>query len=358
MSFVMRVVQTLKIGALATAATVTAVQADDSKPTRLTVQGAYGGMVHLLGTAPKAMTERLKETSGGQVVLRWQEPNSLVPPAQAFDSISNGALDASWGTPGDWTGKDPAFALFTSVPFGPGSVEYISWIKHGGGEELMNELYGRYGITAIPCGVVPSEASGWFREKITKVEDLSGLKMRFFGIAGRVMEKLGVATQLVPAGEIFQSLQLGTIDATEFAVPSMDVNLGFQQVAKYYYFPGWHQPTSQNVLMINSAKWAEMPEAHQLAIRSACDDVIAEMLFEGEAVQGAALAKIAAAGAEINVWPPEILAVFREKWDEVAAEESANNEIFARTLASISTFHADFDQWKQLSAGTLPAALQ
>lgn len=348
MPYLKKLVITLATGTFALSLS-SPVMAQDGWPTRLTVQGAYPGTVPLLGTAPKKMTETIEALSGSQVQMRWQEPNAIVPPQQVFDAVSTGALDASWGTPGDWSGKDSAFTLFTSVPFGPQSVEYIAWIKHGGGNELMNELFSKYNITALPCGVVPSEASGWFKKEITSVEELNGLKMRFFGLGGRVMEKFGVATQLLPAGEIFQSLQLGTIDATEFAVPSMDVNLGFEQVAQHYYFPGWHQPTSLNVLMINKDKWNAMSDEHKNVIRKACDDVIVEMLFEGESVQGAALTKIRESGAMIHVWSDEILAALKEKWEEVAEEEKAGNPMFGRALESLATFRDEFGQWKELS---------
>ena len=169
-----------------------------------------------------------------------------MPPNQAFDAVSSGALDAAWATPGFWTGKDIAFAVYSTVPFGPGIGEYLAWMKEGGGEKMMQELYAKYNIHSVMCHLIPPEASGWFRKEIKTLEDLKGLKMRFFGLGANVMQKLGVSTQLIQAGEIFQALQLGTIDATEFSMPVMDLSLGFHQVAKFYYFPGWHQQADRS----------------------------------------------------------------------------------------------------------------
>ena len=181
-----------------------------------------------------------------------------MPASQYFDAVGNGSLDAAWTVPGFFTGKDIAFAMYSTVPFGPEVGEYLAWMKYGGGEKLMQELHAKYNIDAIPCGLISPEASGWFRKEIKTLDDLKGLKMRFFGLGANVMQKLGVATQLLQAGEIFQALQLGTIDATEFSMPVMDLTLGFHQVAKFYYFPGWHQMSTFNVLFISKAKWAEL----------------------------------------------------------------------------------------------------
>ena len=144
------------------------------------------------------------------------------------------------------------------MPFGPEAGEYLGWMRHGGGKKLMEELHAKYGIgNVILCGLISPEASGWFRKEIKTADDLKGLKMRFFGLGANVMQKLGVSTQLLQAGEIFQALQLGTIDATEFSMPVMDLTLGFHQVAKHYYFPGWHQMSTLNELIISKPKWAE-----------------------------------------------------------------------------------------------------
>ena len=139
--------------------------------------------------------------------------------------------------------------MYATVPFGPEVGEYLAWMSFGGGEQMMKELHAKYNVEVLLCGVISPEASGWFRKEIKTLDDLKGLKMRFFGLGANVMQKMGVPTQMLRAGEIFQALQLGTIDATEFSMPAMDLTLGFHQVAKHYYFPGWHQQATLNHLL-------------------------------------------------------------------------------------------------------------
>ena len=153
--------------------------------------------------------------------MKFFEPGALVPPGQAFDAVSSGALDAAWATPGFWTGKDIAFAVYRRCR-SAGHGQYLAWMKEGGGEQMLQALYAKYNIHSVICHLIPPEASGWFRKEIKTLADLKGLKMRFFGLGANVMQNLGVSTQLLQAGEIFQALQLGTIDATEFSMPVMD----------------------------------------------------------------------------------------------------------------------------------------
>ena len=193
---------------------------------------------------------------------------------------------------GYFTGKDMAFAMFTTVPFGPDSGEFLAWFDYGGGNELMRDMLKPYNIHPINCGLISPEASGWFKKEIKTLDDLKGLKMRFFGLGASVMQKLGVATQLLQAGEIFQALQLGTIDATEFSMPTMDLSLGFHQAAKYYYFPGWHQQTSIGQLYINVKKWDEYSKTQKAIIVNSCKANMLDELSEGEAKQFGAMKEL------------------------------------------------------------------
>ena len=219
------------------------------------MQSTYPGSLTQLGTLGKVLSERLTAVSGGSINLKFQEPGAIVPALETFDAVASGAVQAGWSTPGYWTGKDTALALFAAVPFGPRASEYIAWMKFGGGQDLLDEVYGAYGIKSLACGVIAPEASGWVHNEINSVDDLKGLKMRFFGLGAKVMQKLGVSTQLLAGGDIFPALELGTIDATEFSMPAIDLKLGFYQVAKYYYFPGWHQQSTIFELMLNKDEW-------------------------------------------------------------------------------------------------------
>jgi TRAP-type mannitol/chloroaromatic compound transport system substrate-binding protein len=237
--------------------------------------------------------------------------------------------------------------MFSTVPFGPAIPEYLAWMFHGGGIQLQDEMFAKHGIKAIVCGIHAPEASGWFRKEIKSVNDLKGLKMRFFGLGAKVMERLGVSTQLLAPGDIFQALQLGTIDATEFSMPVMDLTLGFHQVAKHYYFPGWHQMATFVHLLVSKKKWDELSDTHKEIIKSACQDTMLQQFTEGEAVQAKALKEIQSKGVTLHYWPKEILDAYRKAWGEVIEEQKAKSPEFAKTWASLSKFREEYKVWRQ-----------
>ncbi|MCB1471426.1 MAG: TRAP transporter substrate-binding protein [Rhodobiaceae bacterium] len=312
------------------------------------MQSTYASTLTQLGSMGKVLTDRLSSMSGGKINIKFQEPGAIVPALEAFDAVASGAVQAAWSTPGYWTGKDTSLALFSAVPFGPAAGEYYSWIKFGGGKELFDEIYHGYGIHSVICGVIAPEASGWFRKEINSIDDMKGLKMRFFGLGAKVMQKIGVSTQLLAGGDIFPALELGTIDATEFSMPAIDLKLGFYQVAKHYYFPGWHQQSTLFELMINLDEWNGLDDEARSAIEAACEANVAYGLAEGEAIQFGALKELQAKGVTIHTWPQEILDTLNGKWLEVVEEEKAANPNFAKVWASLSAFRADYKLWKDL----------
>ncbi len=316
------------------------------KKVRLNVAGAFPSTTGLLGPTQQYVVDTLKKVSGGSIDAKFFEPGALVPAGQYFDAVSNGSVDSAWTVTGFFTGKDIAFAMFAAVPFGPEAGEYMGWMNHGGGRKLYDELHAKYNIVAMPCGLIAPEASGWFRKEIKGPDDLKGLKMRFFGLGANVMQKLGVQTQLLQAGEIFQALQLGTIDATEFSMPVMDLTLGFHQVAKHYYFPGWHQMSTINSLYVSKAKWAEFSETQKEQIRVTCNSTMLRQFIEGESVQGKAIKEIQAKGVTLHYWPKEMLALYKKTWEEVAKEQAEKSPEFKKAWESYSAFRAEYKVWK------------
>ena len=340
-------ISALTISSVALAASL-ALPAAAVDPINWDMQSTYPSSLPQLGTLGQVIEGRIAAISGGAMQIKFQEPGAIVPALEAFDAVSTGAVQAAWSTPGYWTGKDTALALFAAVPFGPAAPEYYAWIKFGGGQELLDEIYGQYNIKGQICGVIAPEASGWFRKEINAVSDLQGLRMRFFGLGARVMDKLGVSTQLLAGGDIFPALELGTIDSTEFSMPAIDFNLGFYQVAKHYYFPGWHQQSTLFDLMINLDEWNDLSEEQQAIIQTVCEANIAYGLAEGEAIQFEALEKIKAQGVTVHTWKPEILDAMRGAWAEVVAEETAKNPNFKRVWENLSAFRAKYATWKEI----------
>ena len=201
--------------------------------------------------------------SGGKFEVKFFEPGALIPPLECFDAVSKGSIESCWTTPGYHTGKYPALAFFTTVPFGPGFGEFLAWKWFGGGNKLRDEIYAKHDLVAVDCFCIGPETSGWFRKEVKSVEELKGLKMRFFGLGAQVMQKLGVSTQLLAAADIYPALERGVIDATEFSMPAMDIKLGFHQIAKFNYFPGWHQQVSCSEFLMNKKAYDALPDALQ-----------------------------------------------------------------------------------------------
>ena len=336
------------LAAALSAATVvaSAAQAQD-KRVRVQMGGAFPSSTAILGPAQQRTVDMMRNMSGGSIDVKLFEPGALVPAGQYFDAVSNGSLDMAWTVSGFFTGKNIAFAIFSTVPFGPEAGEFMAWMRFGGGEQLMEEMYKPHKIVIMNCGLIPPEASGWFRKEIKTLDDLKGLKMRFFGLGANVMQKLGVATQLLQAGEIFQALQLGTIDATEFSMPAMDLTLGFHQVAKFYYFPGWHQMSTLSHLFIAERKWAEFSDSQKAIIKASCDAQMVNQLAEGEFRQFSAMKELTEKhGVQIKFWDKTFLDAFHAKWLEVAQEQSEKSPDFKKVWDHFQKFRADYKIWK------------
>lgn len=309
---------------------------------------AYSGSLPQIGTLAKRIETEIWRISGGEMEIRFHEPDTLVPTHEMFDAVASGAIEAAFASPGLWKHETPALQLFAAVPFGPDASEFLAWIYFGGGQELFEDIYHRNNIHSVFCGLLAPEASGWFREQILTVDDLRGLKMRFFGLGADVMEKLGVETLSLTDGAIFPALESGKIDGAEFSMPSIDLQLGLHKIAKHYYFPGWHQPATLFELMINLESWQSLSTTAKARIESVCGDNIRYGLADGEAAQFAALKTLYANGVEIHQWPREIIEALETAWHKVAAEYSEKDEDFARIWKSLTAFREDYSVWREL----------
>ncbi len=302
-----------------------------------------------LGTPIPRVAEQLKLMSGGSLKMKVYEPGKLVPPFEILESVSSGKINSGYTTAGYWAGKIPASPLFSAVPFGPEAGEYMAWLYYGNGLKLYQEMYDQAGfnVHVLPCAIIAPETSGWFAKEINSTEDLKGLKMRFFGLGGKVMQKLGVATSLLPGGEIFPALEKGAIDATEFSMPAIDARLGFHKLVKYNYFPGWHQQATVFELLINNDVWNKASDQHKAILENACKASMADSFAEGEAIQHDVLKEnVDNNGVMIKQWSPEMLDVFRSTWEETATEEAAADPFFKKVLDDMTAFREGYDIWK------------
>ena len=346
----MKLVNMLRTSTVALVATIIPLSlASAEEPTvKWKMAGTFSSSLPQLGTLGKRVEEQIAKVSGGSLEIRFYEPNALVPPLEAFDAVSVGAIDAAFSTPGFWGGKVPALQVFGALPFGPSSPEYMAWFYFGGGKEIFDEIYARHGIHSVMCGMLAPEGSGWFREEIKSVDDLAGLKLRFFGLGAKALEKFGVSAQLLAAPDVYPALDRGVIDGLEFVQPAIDLKMGFWQIAKHYYFPGWHQQSTFFDLMMNKDKWDALSETQQAQIEAVCGDNVRYGIAEGEAIQVPALKELQEKGVQLHRWSDEDLEKLHGAVDEVFAEQSAADPDFKRAFTSFTEFRAEYATWRDL----------
>ncbi len=240
--------------------------------------------------------------------------------------------------PGYWQSKNTSFAVFSgAIPFGLSPHRFVSWIKSDGGR-LLNEIYGRHGLRSIACGLAGPEGGGWFKARLTGANSLRGKRIRFYGLGGKVIEKLGAKLQLLPGGEIYPALESGVIDGTEFSTPEVDDMLGFSQVIKNYYYPGWHQPVSLLELLVNNGVWSRLNSTERQLVETACVRNLDRALSEIPGRQQRGLAKLRSKGVKVRPFPASLLKRLRRASDQVMRNMSAANRDFKRAYQSYQSF--------------------
>jgi TRAP-type mannitol/chloroaromatic compound transport system substrate-binding protein len=329
-----------------------AVRAQDVDNIRWGIPMAFGSNLVALGDTMPWVSQQLDKVSGGKIKLQVFEPGKLVPPLAVFDSVSQGKVEAGYTWMGYEIGKIPASALFGAVPFGMESPMFAAWMYFGGGDALLKELYKPHKVYPIFCGTISPEAAGWFRQEITSVEQIKGLKFRAAGLGGKIYQKLGASVTLLPGGELFQALEKGVLDGTEFSLPTVDDQLGFYKVAKFYMLPGWHQPSTNQYLYVNLDQWEKLKPVTKAMIETTCTAGVAISIAKAEALQGETLAKFEKEGVKAVKVNPELLEAFKKATKEVMAEESAKDEMFKKVYDSQLAFQAKNAKWHEF--GYLP----
>ncbi len=313
------------------------------------VASTFPTSLPLFSEAMGRLSEQVDSLTDGAVKLTFHVPGDLAPAYTTLAKVGTGEVAAAWATAGQLAERDSAFDLLTSIPFGPDSIEYMSWIFDGGGLTLSRELFASYGIHNVPCMVFPPEGAGWFSKEIRNLDDLKGLKIRYFGLGGRVLSELGAKVVPLSASEIVDAIKSKEIDAAEYSLPSLDLTLGLQNVAKYYYFPGWHQPSTLFELYFNLAAWQELTPKQQDTIETVCAAVMRDGIGQAEAMQMEALDKIKKNGITLRRWSPDLLLTFEATWNKVAKAEMAANPRFKEIYESYERFHENYSFWKRFS---------
>ncbi|WP_011582132.1 MULTISPECIES: TRAP transporter substrate-binding protein [Chelativorans] len=223
-----------------------------------------------LGVGAQRLADRITAASGGRLTIQVYAAGELVPPLQSLDAVIDGSAEMSHGAAYYWQNKSQGLSFFTGVPYGMTSRELTAWVRYLGGQDIWDEIYDQFGVQGFLSGDTGTQAGGWFRNELTSVDSIKGLRFRTPGLGGQVWEKLGATVTNMAAGEIFQALQSGTLDAAEFVGPYNDLALGFYQVCKNYYFPSFVEPGLATELVVSKAKYQELPADLQAIIRDAC----------------------------------------------------------------------------------------
>jgi TRAP-type mannitol/chloroaromatic compound transport system substrate-binding protein len=319
---------------------------------RWQVPMSFASTLTALGDTMPWVADQLRTVTDGAIDLQVAEPGAVVPALSIFENTSTGAIDAGYSWMGYEIGQVPASALFGATPFGLESVEFLAWMNFHGGRELLDETFAPYDVKAIPCGTISPEAAGWFREEIAGPSDFQGMRFRAAGVGGEIMSEFGASVTMLPGGELYQALETGVLDGTEFSLPTVDEQLGFYQVASYYYLPGWHQPSTNQFLYVNLGVWDGLSEQTQTMIDLACMAGNAYAIARAEALQGEVLARFEDQGVNLGVYDDETLAAFYEATQTVMERRSAENEMFGRVYESMMEFQREHASWKEL--GYLP----
>ncbi len=289
----------------------------------------YGGAV--------VTAERVAAMTNGMFQITPRVAGELAPATQVLDVVSQGAVAAGHTASYYYIGKSPVTAFGTAIPFGFTAQQQNAWLYEAGGLGQMQEIYARlFNVIQFPAGNTGTQMGGWFRKEINSVADLNGLKMRIPGLGGQVMTKLGVTVQVLGAGEIFQALQTGAVDAAEFVGPYDDEKLGFNQVAEFYYYPGWWEPGPSLEVEVNLDEWNKLPKEYQEILKTACHEANTIMLARYDARNNEALGRLIAGGTKLRAYSDEIL----------GAAEKAAFELYDEFAAKDADFKAVYEPWR------------
>ncbi len=304
----------------------------------------------VLQTGAERFAKRVEEATGGQLKIQVFAGGELVPPLGVFDAVSDGTVECGSGASYYWAGKVPAAQWFAAVPFGFNPQGINAWFYSGGGLELWEEVYAPFNVIPRPQGNTGVQMGGWFRKEMNTIDDYKGLKMRIPGLGGKVISKAGGTVVLLPGGEIFTSLERGVIDATEWVGPMHDLRMGFYKAAKYYYYPGWHEPGTCLEVMFNKKAYESLPVELQQTIDAVAAETNMWSLSEFEAGNGAALQKLISEH-DVNLvrFPEELLAELRALAKETLEEEADKDPMSRKVHEAFKKFKAQVGVWGSVS---------
>ncbi|WP_421878097.1 TRAP transporter substrate-binding protein [Pacificispira sp.] len=303
-----------------------------------------------LGTGAQRFAQRVSDLSEGRIQVQYFAAGERVGAFDAFDEVASGNAQAYHGADYYWKGRHPGWAYFTAVPFGLTYTEMNAWVRFAGGQELWDELGAEFGIKGLMCGSTGVQMGGWFNKEINSADDLKGLKMRMPGLGGDVLAKLGASPVSLPGGQIYENLVSGAIEATEWVGPWNDYAMKFYEAAKYYYYPGYHEPGSMLACGVNKAWWDSLTDIDRLLIESAATVENDVMMSEFNANNGTYLRKlIQEQGVQVRKFNDDVYDSFGEASEEVFEEARAHSDLANRIHESFVAARSDIGGWANLA---------
>ncbi len=303
-----------------------------------------------LGTGALRFAELLEKCSAGRIRVKVYGAGELVPAFEVFDAVSRGTAELGHAGAYYWKGKTESASFFSAIPFGLTAAEMNAWLYYGGGLELWREAYAPFGVLPMPCGNSGAQMGGWFNKEIRTVADLKGLKMRIPGLGGEVIARAGGTPVTLAGGEIFTSLQSGAIDAAEWIGPYNDLAFGLYKAARYYYYPGWHEPGSTLECIVNRKAFDSLPADLQAIVETAAQAVNDSMLAEFNARSPDALEQLVRVHkVELRQFPPDVLRLLRDLSRQIVEERAASDSTFRKIYDSFRRFEQSIGSWTRIA---------
>jgi TRAP-type mannitol/chloroaromatic compound transport system substrate-binding protein len=320
---------------------------------------SFGPTSPVIGNGLPRMADELRAMSNGALDIKVYAGGELIPPFGVFDAAKEGSIQMMYSASYYWAGKVPATQFTCSVPWGMNTQQFNSWMYHGGGLEIWREFYAQHNLYPMVCGNTGTQMGGWFRKEIKSVDDLKGLKYRIPGLGGKVYAELGTKVILLPQQEIFPALERGVLDAAEWVGPWYDWSLGFYEAAKYFYFPGWHEPSTANELSVNTTAWKSLPKELQLMLDAATAKFNVEGLAEFDANNLEYLNKIKATGKnEVKRFPDSVLKAVYKVAERVNQEVADSDPVARKVYDSYKKFQDGIRQWHTVNEWAFRDALK
>lgn len=304
----------------------------------------------VVGEGANLLSDWVREMSRGRLEIKVYGGGELVPALEVWDAVVNGAAEMGTGASYYWAGKDPATQFFTTVPFGMNAQQMNAWLYCAGGLQLWKNLYAKYNIIPFPGGNTGVQMGGWYNKEINTIADFKGLKMRMPGLGAKVLEKAGGTPVLSAGSEIYTNLERGVIDATEWIGPYHDYKMGFHDIAKYYYSPGWHEPGSNLEVMVNKRDYESLPKDLQIIIETACYRLNMWTIAEFEAKNNLFLQKIIKeSNVELRTFSPEVLSQLKKYTQEVLTDITTADPTSKNIYHSYLSFQKGISEWSSYS---------